>query len=242
MSPRSTNCAGAAHRKFVVNALTKGGAPLALAGARAPKPLDAAYEDLAGPVVKLAPGGTKYLTKLTATVVTMASLCAQAKLVATAWSGTVTAEGVVTGNAAVSTLVVNSAGGGLTNTHAARPWHQLDVPGWTPACVLHYRCPAAGAALSFTSTAATAADCAGTATTNMTFPRKRATLAAGKEVKVEAFIEGNAWAAGTAAQKLAVTATGTVLVKHYADCTEITAVTATPLSATVTATAGKTYT
>lgn len=142
----------------------------------------------------------------------------------------------------MATLATTSNAGGLTNTHAAKPWHQLDVPGWAPACVLHYRCPAAGAALSFTSTAATAADCAGTATTSMTFPRKRATLAAGKNVKVEAFISGNAWAAGTAAQKLAVTATGTVLVKLYADCTEITTVTATPLAATVTATAGKTYT
>jgi len=60
-------------------------------GARAPKPADGAYTALAGPVVKLAPGGTKYITKLTASVVTMGSVCAQAKLVVTAWSGTVTA-------------------------------------------------------------------------------------------------------------------------------------------------------
>jgi hypothetical protein len=241
----STGCAGAAHRKHVVRALTKTGGAQQLgsgAGDTLYAPTPTSYAALQGPVVRLVAGGSAYITKLTASVVS--NLCATAKLQVTAWSATVTLDAVAANVATTADLLWNSNAAGLVNTHRARPWHNLDVPGWT-ACVLHYRCPAAGAALdpAFTATAATAADCAGTTGVTAKFPRKRATLAAGKQVKVEAFVSGSAWgASGTAAQKALVTATGTVLVKLYANCAEITAVTATPLSKTVTAAAGKTVT
>lgn len=238
----TTGCAGAARRKLVGSVLSAAGGLQALGATYTPTPADGTYQTLVGPVVRLVPAGAAYITKLTAAVVT--DLCATAKLVVTAWSGTVVNQGVVAGSNAAAELVVSSATvGTATNTHAARPWHNLDVPGWT-ACVLNYRCPAAGAAHAFTSTASTAADCAGTTGVTARFPRKRATLAAGKSVKVEAYVDGSAWggSGATAAQQKPVTATGTVLVKLYANCAEITAVTATPASKTLTAAAGKTVT
>jgi len=236
----AAHSSGCTTAKAVRNEHTKVGGALAWGGALAAAQ---AYKPLVGPLVKFQPAGTKYITKVSGYVVS--DLCAKAKLVVAAWSGVAAGQALaLAGSGNLSLLAGSNAAGTLSNTHAARPWHNLDVPGWT-ACVLHYRCPAAGAQLGagWTATAATAADCAGTATTTARFPKKRATLAAGKSVKVEAFVSGNAWAtAGTPAQKAEVTATGTVLVKLYATCSQITTVTATPLLATVKADAGKTVT
>lgn len=98
----------------------------------------------------------------------------------------------------------------------------MDVPGWT-ACVIHFACAASNAD-----------DCAGTATDTPKFPKTRATLAAGKAVKVVAFISTNLWYAESAAT---YGAEGTWTVTLYANCAWITTVTS-PAAAALAVTAG----
>lgn len=109
-----------------------------------------------------------------------------------------------------------------------RPRHNMDVPGWT-ACDLHFACPAANAD-----------DCAGTATTAIKFPKTRATLTAGKAVKVLAFVHTNLWSLA-ATDHAGYGAEGTATVIIHANCALIVAVTA-PADAALKVEAGKTYT
>lgn len=115
-----------------------------------------------------------------------------------------------------------------TTLGSHRPRHNMDVPGWTE-CVLHYACPAANAD-----------DCAGTETVNLKFPKTRATLAAGKAVKVLAFVSTNLWSAA-ATDHAGYGAEGTATLIIHADCALIVAVTA-PADAALKVEAGKTYT
>lgn len=117
-------------------------------------------------------------------------------------------------------------GGTTLGTH--RPRHNMDVPGWTE-CDLHFACPAANAD-----------DCAGTATTGIKFPKTRATLTAGKAVKVLAFVSTNLWSLA-ATDHAGYGAEGTATVIIHADCALIVAVTA-PADAALKVEAGKTYT
>ena len=92
--------------------------------------------------------------------------------------------------------------------------------------------------IHFACAASNADDCAGTATGTPRFPKTRATLAAGKAVKVVAFISTNLWYAQSAAT---YGAEGTWTVTLYANCAWLTTVTA-PAAAALAVTPGKTAT
>jgi len=146
------------------------------------------------------------------------NLCLNAKIVPTAaWTVTFAAadwESSGTFDKDISNTSLNTA-----------PAHNMDVPGWT-ACVMHFACATANAD-----------DCTGTATTAIKFPKDRATLAAGKAVKVTAFVSTNLWYGETPAT---YGAEGTATVIIHADCAQIVAVTA-PADAALAVEAGMSY-
>lgn len=130
------------------------------------------YSALLGPLVKFQAVGTHWIWKVKGFVVT--NLCLNAKIVPTAaWTVTF---------AAVDYHASDTADKTVANTSLnTAPAHNMDVPDWT-ACVMHFACATANAD-----------DCAGTTGVTIKFPRSRATLAAGKSVKVTAFVSTNLW-------------------------------------------------